>query len=223
MALIVCENCGRKISDTCLRCIHCGKEIETDQSNNAPQDIKENSNSSHNTTEENDVVIQEDNNNFSSLTEKEKGLLEEEFRKSDKWAERYVRKTTEFVKFRKMFYHLLISLIILIAVARLFIGEKGLLLEYLIVNFSFLLVSLVCFVALFIICLGMFLYGVIGPICFMVTLKKYVYLKKFILWLSQEKNIKYAPVFTYKSERRKFEKACSKKGKKNGYYSLSRM
>ena len=33
MSLIICDNCGKEISDKATNCIHCGKKVNTKKSN----------------------------------------------------------------------------------------------------------------------------------------------------------------------------------------------
>ena len=87
MALIVCTECGRKISDTSKHCIHCGAAIE----------------SSH---EETVTKAPEAKKTPSDYFQLQSGLqiqLEAEFLETDTWAEKYRRKGLELKAFHGLY------------------------------------------------------------------------------------------------------------------------
>ena len=83
MALIKCRECGKSISDTTDKCIHCGAFVHK---NDADESADENNSESINLD---DFVI------FKDLMAHKRIELEMEFCHSDKWALRYVRKIHE--------------------------------------------------------------------------------------------------------------------------------
>ncbi|MBE6584670.1 MAG: hypothetical protein E7649_06825 [Ruminococcaceae bacterium] len=88
MALIRCEKCGKAISDTIEKCIHCGNPVNENRSNSTSAD-------------ENTAKCNEESINFDDfvlykeLMEHERIELELEFCHSDKWALKYVQKIHE--------------------------------------------------------------------------------------------------------------------------------
>ena len=81
MAIMICKNCGKKVSDTVEVCIHCGKDPRTEPAMVVAEPIKK---------EEPEKVQQEieleDESpvDFFQLDEEEQLKLESEFLKEDK-------------------------------------------------------------------------------------------------------------------------------------------
>ncbi len=211
MALTICKECGKKISDTTSKCIHCGAPIILDppvQAQNEPQNsaICENQDYSQAITDTTNSVapLKE----FASLTKDEKNALEDEFLENDKWARKYLQFKTEFKACRRTFYKF-IGWTIVLAVALIVLGfafkEKILLIEYFIVDPSLLDAGCISFLALAALCSAMFLYGFIGAIYYTFTHKVYIYSKKLQVWLEKEKGIKYMPPLVFEREKKIFE------------------
>ena len=202
MALIVCKECGRKISDTSKQCIHCGSVLEIKHTD----DTIESNNSTFEETVEKEAVNDYDESadnvkDFASLSIIEKMQLEKEFAKSDKWVFKYIRRKTEFGCCRRSFLWAFWTGIALRLILLLIMNAPLSDIEYYIVNPGFAELTIILLVVLFLLCFIMFIYGIIGPIYFAITRKKYVYTKKLMNWLNEEKGVKYAPVFSEKKQR----------------------
>lgn len=95
MALIVCKECGKKISDTAERCIHCGAFIsEQDSSletNVEKTDAKEPQKSEQKYTD------------YHKMADNSKIQLEIEFLEQDSWAKKFRHKGLELKALRGLF------------------------------------------------------------------------------------------------------------------------
>ena len=216
MALITCKNCGRNVSDTRETCVHCGAslrdESQIQQENpsvcgeqeqiETPAELQSCERAAASDTE---TTLGEETRVFAYLTASEKKQLEDEFLENDKWARNYLRQKTEFKKFRRTFYWFLVGIVAVIVIVRSVAMEQARLLEYYIVDESLIEAAAISLVALAALCLGMFLYGMIGPIYVSITHKKYKYSKKFMLWLEKEKRVKYSPPLTFEREKKIFD------------------
>ena len=94
MALIKCEKCGRTISDTTNKCIHCGEIVHKKNG----YDAHDNSSSKDNS----ESIILDDFTNYKDLMGHKRIELELEFCYSDKWALKYVRKIHEPISILKI-------------------------------------------------------------------------------------------------------------------------
>ena len=92
MALIVCKKCGKKVSDTLDKCIHCGAPL-TDDAELPPEDETASSNQSEEAKKKKALL------SFDSLSEDDKTILEREFVKKDKWAYKHRRNVAEIPLF----------------------------------------------------------------------------------------------------------------------------
>ena len=197
MALIICKHCGQKISDTVEVCIHCGTLINGESFVQKEEDLNSISTPD---CDENKKRTQYDYNKYD---EDIRIQLEQEFLTTDKWARSFRRKSIEIEKFKSLFYWGLILPILIVIAARYcysnifkesYYNEIALGIAGFGVAFLFT-VSLILTVILF-------FKGIVYKRC----LNKYIYMKKYQRWLSEEKGVRYAPVFLDKKSREKFDK-----------------
>ena len=111
MALIVCKKCGRKISDTVNKCIHCGEDIVDD----SRIDI--------------DVIFEKQEliKPFANLTEKEKEDLVIKYWCKDSKAQKYYKGRAVYMSFANLLFLIAILFIcadyILMPILMLALGE----------------------------------------------------------------------------------------------------
>ena len=91
MALIICKKCGKNISDTSTRCIHCGTPIKDEAETLKVESPAKPKNET--------LTPSKKLANFHKLSEDQQVALENEFLKSDKSARKYRRKGIEIGKF----------------------------------------------------------------------------------------------------------------------------
>lgn len=202
MALIICNNCGKKISDTADECIHCGAKIRLDVNEKIDEieyDIEETE--VENADKEYDLV------KYYSLPVDKQEKLERDFRKSDKeagaWKEKALN-VESFIKASKAF--LLISALVFFAL-RLFSDVlSGKLLdktnERAGICFA---VGLIGFVVVFVI--SLIALGIAEAVRSLRFGKKkqYVYYRRFADWLL-EKNVIFDMEFLSDKDKKIYEK-----------------
>lgn len=95
MALIVCKECGKKISDTSERCIHCGALTSEQNSslvtNSEKSDTKEPKKSEQKYTD------------YHKMADNTKIQIEIEFLEQDSWAKKFRHKGLELKAFKELF------------------------------------------------------------------------------------------------------------------------
>ena len=191
MALITCKNCGKKISDTVEKCIHCGATTKE-------PDVKETSISKEQNSEANEAG----KTVFNKLSEKEQIKLENEFLKFDKKARIYRRKIFEAKRFALLVF--LIPLITRVLSA----GQKGAiekLFEGKIYDPKMLDLSEKCLIPLIAVLLMSIVLCIYSATTYKKRENKQLYAKKFQRWLKEEKNIVYKPNFISEKDRVVFE------------------
>ena len=185
MGLIVCKNCGKRISDTVDDCIHCGAPI-----NDKPFD-KENAPSSPTIESAPPSPETPRKKVFTHLGLKKRLELEMEFLESDKWAKRYQRDRNEMGEFGSAIF-VTFGLFMCIG----FVG-RTILTKLNMISISnsppYLIEFSISFIALGALLIGMFIYSIVKRIYYRSINAKYVYMKKFQRWLNNEKNIEYFP------------------------------
>ncbi|MBP3592672.1 MAG: zinc ribbon domain-containing protein [Clostridia bacterium] len=191
MALIICKNCGKKISDTAEVCIHCGISVNEEVSVEIKRDE----------TSKNGQSTQAKTRQFEDLNDEVRTKLEREFLKSNNWASKYKKNELQLPAIGRLwilylgfaFIYLEILSLFDIYVAGPIINEK---------YFDF---GLLAVLALMAITLCLFVYSIGMRIYLKSTSAKYIYLRKFQAWLKKEKNVDFIPTFKRKSQLAKFE------------------
>ena len=200
MALITCKICGKKISDTVKKCIHCGSEITLNevieiQENTIIQTSEESS--PQNLEEEDEELL------FSDLKNDERKILVKEFWESDKQAYSYIVGNQIAKKFHLGWYlrYLPPYLIFFVFLFVLKLRPQ---------NIKILIFTIVTILSLTIIEI---IISAILKRKYENKAKKYAYKKRFKIWLEENKNIIYYPIFLDKKEERIFEEINIKKVK----------
>ena len=185
MSLVVCEKCGKKVSDTRNTCVHCGALLQ---------------NKIEKSNKQTESLI-----NFDNLDSSKKIQMEQEFIEKNKGAYKYKQKTTfdKFATFTMIFNFLFLicyfAFMIYLSVAEPSWYDENNIDET--IAFS----SLGCVVFSFLIIL---LWKIVEAIKIIVnrnSIKKYVYIKEFQKWLLEKKNINYIPIFNRDSQKEIFD------------------
>ena len=208
MALIICKNCGKKISDTIDVCIHCGCNLkETENPEQASQAQNETS-----------QICELQQTDFDDLIELEQTKLEAEFLKEDEWSNKYMRDRLELKSFAKpLFFYPFLAY----AVSLIFIRTLGLFLDMDtffsgdIVNPTAKTVAIISGVGLAVLCVAMFVYSIAKRLHNGVTHARYIYYKRFQKWLIEKKNITFFPKMKTLRQNRIFE-SITIEGESNG-------
>lgn len=191
MALIKCRECGKSISDTTDKCIHCGAFVHK---NAADESADENNSESINLG---DFVI------FKDLMAHKRIELELEFCHSDKWALKYVRKIQEPKSIQKIagiadtFGFICIMLIILLA------GTNP---DWQPYNYELFAAGIILGVCTGILGFVITILSLILQHIHARSIKKNLYYhKKLQVWLRKEKNIIYYPDFATQKIKDKYD------------------
>ncbi len=197
MALITCKNCGKKIRDTAKKCVHCGAQI------NKNEDIQVQENSTTHIGEE--ISTQEENEKilFQQLKNEEKTKLVKEFWKSDKQAYSYIvgNQISKKLNISFVLRYIPIMLFPLFFVNVLNLKPQSL---KLIIFFYGITMSIII--------IEIIISSVLKR-KYEKKAKNYAYKKRFKIWLEENKNIIYYPIFLDKKEQRIFEEINIKKVK----------
>ena len=191
MALIVCKTCGKKVSDTVDRCIHCGAPIAEEPFVLKTEEKKE-------TVKKSEQTL----HNYSSYDSADQIKLEKEFLSQDKWARRFRRTKNDISKFKHWFIHMC-WLFIIYRLVYLYLYKE--VFEQSIYRKDMTDVSIYLMVALFAVSfIGMLVtWGM--EIAKKRSVKRYIYLKKYQRWLKETKQIQYNPQFFEKKEQAAFD------------------
>lgn len=189
MALIVCKACGKNVSDTANKCIHCGAELKKEQEIDKEElNIEEKKPKSM-------------SGKFFSLDYGIQDKLETEFIKSDEKAFKYKRRIVEFKKFESIanigFFGCLFASWIVRLLSGLDVVE--------IVNVEMYNLSATIFNCIMIFCVVVFVLSIIVDIVHQRSIKRLIYIKKFKKWLQEEKDIDYNASFLDDAEKKLLE------------------
>ncbi len=177
MAIIICDNCGKKYSDTLSACIHCGhpKQIVKNQHSNdkAAKSVSK-TQIEEKTTETKKVYL-------SDLSSEYVGELEAEFLEHDAWALKFEQKRRANAMFRNMcMFSVGISLLSFSVMRNLAFLVKN---DFMLHIAEFWSIALLVF-------------GIVGTIVFFIRgivrffgKKQGAYDEKWKKWLCEEKNI----------------------------------
>ena len=184
MALITCKNCGKSISDTTEKCIHCGAPVGVDVETTADSA----DNASVKTENKTEKKI-----NFLAMSDEDQIKLEEEFLDSDPDAFKWYKSFYE----KKIISGVMVVLMIPCLLGMLFVTTQDGSIELRIAGI-FLLVAF-CILAI------VFSFSSKGISPRNNKRKQFVYQKRFQRWLKDKKNIEYTPTIWRKSDEAIFE------------------
>lgn len=186
MALIVCKNCGKKISDTVEKCVHCGalqKETIVEKSEKSTSPKKD----------------------FFYYSKEEKAVLEKQFIKSDEWAFYYKNKEETFKRIKsliglitKAFFVYFIVMSVLMpkspdAEPILLRDTEPALLGFMILAVAWILSMIVLIII-----------SILSKIQ-RESIDRIIYHKKFQKWLYENHGITYEPIFDKDTQQKKFD------------------
>ena len=203
MALIVCNNCGKKISDTIEKCIHCGALIKVSENRNSINICEENDKML--TKEKQKPLIDQDETvnraKFKNLSKDQQLKYEQEFVNSDKRFYNLKRREAEFEKVGN-FAFLMIGLTFAIFIGMNWIIAKFGLQLYNEGLYDFSMnVMLTILVASF----ALIIINFIMKITYKRSIKRFIYMKGLKLWLEKEKNVDFSPPFLDDKEKEIFD------------------
>ena len=191
MALIVCKNCGKKISDSVDKCIHCGflrSEITEEIKNEIPKG--------------NAIEKEKPQKDFFYYNKEEKAVLEKQFINSDKWAWKYRRKQDSFKKITVLtvgWVNLAFGVHFVIALASpslfTFTTETAWTAAV-----SVLLIGILWIASMIILVINSVLSKIHKG-----SINSIIYHKKFQKWLYENHEISYKPIFGKKKHQEQFE------------------
>ena len=191
MALIVCENCGKKISDTTEKCIHCGALLKTLE--NKADDV--------NRIKEETAKEEKTRVNYLTLSDSEQMRLEEEFWEYDKEAfEWYVkmyqnRKPLDIPFFLETLGGLLVGVPVGIILKAILSGSAR---EF--AMFGLMVSSFAVFVGYF-----SMSFGILFNSGAKKRRKQFIYQKRFQRWLKENKDMDFMPTLWKKGDELLFE------------------
>ena len=194
MALIICENCGKKVSDTAKNCIHCGASLLTKEVLPQPPAVEEMVEQKEQASEKLDNFVK-----FKNLEKKQQEALLKEFWKEDLPARKYQKKKTilEFFQYGILLYLLIPNLV---AIVFLFVfrfqpqSTDGLLLIYSLFAAMMILQPIL-----------LLIFGIIMKLTVDSKVKTLAYKKRFQIWAKETKQIVYKPTFENRVESQMFE------------------
>lgn len=196
MGLITCYSCGKKISDTSKNCIHCGASVKPKKIIETNFELEKSSNTKSSTEEHNK------NPEYYSLSKSEQEALEMEFVSNDAVAFKFRRKELEFKKFLSLSESFFLIAILLFVISRYvatqFFNSKA-------SNENLVAVAVILMAIQIIIGIIYFIKYIVSKIIYKRSIKKYIYLKKFEVWLKDNEKINYIPLFLNNSEKRIYE------------------
>ncbi len=192
MALIVCHECGKRVSDTSDICIHCGVPLKKCDAT----EIKELPNEKEEKTEKDRTA--ESVLRFNSLGKEEQRNITKAFLKSDKISKKYRDKLLTNDMLIKIFT--LNFLLLVFSLGFLYFGLGHLVKT----QESFILIALFGGVIAILQSVFMFIF-IFRRRILNRNMKRLVFEKKFQTWLMENKGISYNPVFINEREKRFFE------------------
>lgn len=194
MALIICKNCGKKVSDTAKNCIHCGVSLLLEEVPPQPPAVEEMVEQKEQTSEKLDNFVK-----FKNLDKKQQKALLKEFWKEDLPARKYQKKKTILEFFQSgIFVYLLIPNLVTMAIWFVFRFQPQ-------STEGFLLI-LSLFAAMIILPpILMLIFGIIMKLTVNSKVKTLAYKKRFQIWAKETKQIVYKPTFVNCVESQMFE------------------
>lgn len=181
MAIIVCKNCGKKVSDTVDTCIHCGHNPNEEVVETVEQAVVK---------ETQEEKTEEKTIDFNELSNEEQLKLETEFLKEDKWAKKYMRNRIELSSYAKPIF---LYPILLYIVLRLLHSFTDIFYEANVINKDAEFIAIVSGIGLATVCITMFAYSILKKVYNVVIHARYIYYRKLQKWLYEKKNISFFP------------------------------
>ena len=190
MALIVCEKCGKKISDTASECIHCGAKIGVENDVSSEMNEKEKK--------------KNEPKDFLSFSDDKQEKLEIEFLNYDVEARKWYQKHGAFSKLAVSGMGLATVSFVFAFIISLLFGDKNPAESTDTVNMLYN----VGYVGVRVLQVFGIITCLVFNVAFIVVKRKKrpeVYKKRFQKWLMDNKNIAYNPFFETQKERERFE------------------
>lgn len=194
MALIVCKECGKKISDASERCIHCG--AMTADSLPVVETIPQ---------EKPEPKAPEAKKDYYKLGEETRIQLEIDFLQQDAWAEKYRSKGLELKAFKETFT---VGAVLPLMFTSFYCIALRVVLD--IMGGQFQNITALWAAGIGVVSCVL-IFGVLSTIFSKMSLRyersndRLIYLKKFQSWLRKEKNIAFQPLFDNPAEKEYFE------------------
>ena len=204
MALIICQECGKKVSDTAANCIHCGAPIVVEKLPEATTPVQ---NQQKTPTEGTSVEIQSKSasavesemTNFNSLGDKKQEELVHAFWEEDPIAKRYQKKRLIMDRLAQRFsgyaflpiaFYLLIQFALKLPLqnGKMIIPLLGLFLVYYVLSTLKLLV-----------------FSIIKRLTVTSKPKRLAYEKRFATWVMEKHQIVYYPIFIHAKDKLMYE------------------
>ena len=189
MALITCKSCGKKISDTVEKCIHCGEPIKIE--NKEPEQEKVEIEEQKKKYNEIPTISKVNKKEFKKLPEREQIELEQQFVDSNVKFYKIKRREEEHKKI-SFFAWIMFFLPVVAIVALGMIVKNFSLQPY---NPELYELGITIAGSVIIICVLIIILNFIISIIDKKSIKKYIYMKGFKLWLDKEKDIDFSPPF----------------------------
>jgi len=195
MALIVCRNCGKKVSDTVVTCIHCGWDMSRPE-------VYDGEEKSVDTQEVKTAISQPVSYpRYDELNDEKRKKLESDFLKQDRWAYKYRQRKTENPVFAKMLVIYLGFVVIYTSI----MSSLDVFVTDVILNETAWKYAIVCLVLLIGLTLGALLYSIAMRVYLKQTHASWLYIKKYQMWLMKENGIEYIPDFKNREERELYD------------------
>lgn len=213
MALIVCEECGGKISDTVSVCIHCGAPVEKKVILQPEDMVIEPVQIQPLKTPAAPAEKKEEKYNYDKLNKDIRMQYELQFLESCDWAKKYRKSMFDIQKFKSLFatffgmpYFAFFAMFGLYFLAlRIFEGVPNIFEDDAKVNDEAMKVYILGLVAIMAISAVARITMGIVDFANKRSWKKYAYIKKYQQWLAEEKNVQYSPIFADTKARERFE------------------
>ena len=183
MSLVVCKHCGKKISSTLDKCFFCNKSLKNDFISKINDESKK-------------------YKKYSSLSKEELKKLEKEFANSSEKTIKHMQKFTAVKRFLPTFIIALIYFILFYNFGSKIVGKLKLIQVY--NEYLFISSIIVAFSALVLITFTIIAVGVVNHKASK-SINNYIFLKKYITWLKEEKNIFFSLDFLTSEAREKLE------------------
>ncbi|MBR2343960.1 MAG: hypothetical protein IKA64_06895 [Clostridia bacterium] len=201
MALIICKQCGKSISDTTSHCIHCGAPTAEPTADIVlPEDLEEKAQSDlcEDESKEDNAVV-----DFSDLDEEEKAALQLEFWKEDKRARNYIRKELSLWPY---FFLTVLSLVGGRWLPRLQSWALNNFFGGTVYKYEWLDLAEVFLDAIHILWIVSVVFTLYNAITHRSRLNRQVYHKRMQLWLLKNKGIHFMPNFISQKDKEVFDK-----------------
>ena len=188
MAIIVCKNCGKNISDSCEKCIHCGTNIKIDNFSTTNQD-KPLTKTVQKTYEDLPEYAQLELEN--EFIEKNADMMK--YKRKIKGAETFANYSTYMFFFHWIIFMFFRFIFQIVPKFSIHIVNKNIFSIVSLLNFFFGIIGCLLFIT-----------GIISKKIINNKIKSFTYIKKLKIWLEKEKGITYNVLFQSEKEHQIF-------------------